>query len=196
MVDSGSGKTYMNKKMADDMNLYIIPKQGTVPLAGNHQKANIVGEVVINLEINGKLHRGIVAEVIENLCTDIIIGRDRLQKHRRVIFNFNGPEDDLIIGAVPQHSENKTINQPSAESSTTQSANLSPPTSLPPNFGTVNIPPPPLFTNLSKNVKPVATKSRRQAPADLRYMKEEVDKLYKAGITLPSVSSWRAQAFT
>ena len=186
----------MNKKMADDMNLYIIPKQGTVPLAGNNQKAKIVGEVVINLEINGKLHRGIVAEVIENLCTDIIIGRDRLQKHRRVIFNFNGPEDDLIIGAVPQHSEDRTLNQPSAESSTTQSANLSPPTSLPPNFGTVNIPTPPLFTNLSKNIKPIATKSRRQAPANLRFMKEEVAKLYKAGIIRPSISSWRAQAFT
>ena len=64
MVDSGSGKTYINKTTADSMNLYIIPKQGTVPLAGNNQRANIVGEVVINLEINGKLHRGIVAEVI------------------------------------------------------------------------------------------------------------------------------------
>ena len=74
MVDSGSGKTYINKAVADSMKLYIIPKQGTVPLASNNQSAKIIGEVVINIEVNGKTHRGIVAEVIENLCTDVIIG--------------------------------------------------------------------------------------------------------------------------
>ena len=92
------------------MNLYIIPKHGTVPLAGNNQRAKIIGEVVINIEINGKTHHGIVCEVIEDLCVDFIIGRDRMQKHRRVVFNFNGPEDDLIIGALPEHSENQSSN--------------------------------------------------------------------------------------
>ena len=100
MIDSGSWKTYIKKSTADKLKLYIIPKQSTVPLADNNQTAKIVGEVVINIEINGQIHRGITAEVIKNLCTDIIIGRDRLQKHRRVIFNFNGPSDDLVIGAV------------------------------------------------------------------------------------------------
>ena len=62
----------------------------------------MIGEVVINIEINGKEHCGVVAEVIENLCADVIFGTDQLKKHRRVIFNYNGPEGDLVIGAIPE----------------------------------------------------------------------------------------------
>jgi hypothetical protein len=207
MIDSGSWKTYIKKSTADKLKLYIIPKQSTVPLADNNQTAKIVGEVVINIEINGQIHRGITAEVIKNLCTDIIIGRDRLQKHRRVIFNFNGPSDDLVIGAVPhsdehpdEHSDpsqtvvdnsNKTNKQSSNNPSVKLPNNVpsQSKSSLPPNFGTVNISPPPLFTNLSKNIKPIATKSRRQSMANLNFIKQEIDKLHASGITSITVES-------
>ena len=179
------------------MNLYIIPKKRSIPLADNKQSAEIIGEVIINIEINGQVHRGVTVEVIKDLCIDIIIGRDRLRKHRRVIFNFDGPGEDLVIGAVPEQSSADAPDQ-TADSSTqfsTNPSNNSTTKSLPPNFGTVNIPPPPLFTNLSNNMRPVATRSRRQSPANLRYIKAEVAKLRQAGIIQPSVSPWRAQAF-
>ena len=110
-------------------------------------------------------------------------------KHR-VIFNYNGPEGDLIIGAIPEQPNIlQTINNseshvPALEQTTTSQK-----------FGTVNISPPPLFTNLSNNIHPIATKSRRQSPPDMRFMKDEVGKLLKLGIVRPSVSPWRAQAF-
>ena len=134
----------------------------------------------MTIEINGKLHRGVVAEVIKDLCTDVIVGDDLLSKHRRVVINYNGPLDDLVIGAIP----------PSTSSAATTTS--SPPV-LP--FRTQGIPPPPLFTNLSKDIKPIATKSRRQAPAETKFIKDEVQRLFKEGIIRPSVSPWRAQAF-
>ena len=88
-----------------------------------------------------------VAEVIKDLCTDIIIGKDTLKKHKRVIFNFNGSKEDLILGAVDSNPKDVP-------------SNVAP---LP--FCTVGIPSPPLFTHLSKRTKPVATKSRCQSPA-------------------------------
>ena len=164
-----------------------------------------------------------VAEVIENLCADVIFGTDRLKKHRRVIFNYNGPEGDLVIGAIPEQSENQstpppqpttttsppqpattTTAPPQSTTSTTTAPTMSTPSATGPvptattpqqKFGTVNISPPPLFTNLSENMKPIATKSRRQSPPDMKFMNEEVAKLYKQGTIQPSVSPWRAQAF-
>ena len=95
-------------------------------------------------------------------------------------------------------------NDSSASSSVNNTENPSTPTPSQPNtsplvppkkFGTINISPPPLFTNLTSNIHPIATKSRRQSPPDMKFMREEVDKLFKLGIIQPSISPWRAQAF-
>ena len=176
MVDSGSSSTFIKKSVANKLNLYIIPKNRTIPLADSNLVAKIVGEVVINIEVNGREHRGVVAEAIKDLCTDIIIGKDTLKKHRRIIFNFNGSQEDLILGAVDNPNQTESLNSQRS-------------------FGTTGIPAPPLFIHLSSKVKPVATKSRRQSPTDRQFIKNEIIRLQKQGIVQPSISPWRAQAF-
>ena len=52
---------------------------------------------------------------------------------------------------------------------------------------------PSLFENLTKDCKPVATKSRRHSVADERFIQTEVQKLLKDGVIEPSTSPWRAQ---
>ena len=52
---------------------------------------------------------------------------------------------------------------------------------------------PSLFENLTKDCKPVATKSRRHSVANERFIQTEVQKLLKDGIIEPSTSPWRAQ---
>ena len=165
MIDSGSTYTHISKKLAEERQLFILPKVGSIPLA-NNQKAKIVGEVVISLEIGGHTHNSVVANVIEDLFIELIVGKDILKKHKKVTMQFDGPGDELVIGAMPE-----------GES-----------------FPCMNVDPPPLFTNLSKDIKPVATKSRRHTPVDLEFMRKEVAKLAKSGVIRKSVSPWRAQA--
>ena len=52
---------------------------------------------------------------------------------------------------------------------------------------------PSLFSNLTKDVRPVAAKSRRYSVQDQRFIKDEVESLLKAGVIEPSSSPWRAQ---
>ena len=176
----------MKESVAKKMKLYVIPKQKTIPLADSNQVTKVIGEVVINLELHGHTYRGVVADVIKNLCSDIIIGRDIQEKHSRVILNYNGTKGDLVIGTT--NAERTTKNLSAVESAEFKST----PEALLP---MTNIQPPPLFTHLSKNIKPIATKSRRQSPANLRFIREETERLYQNGIIRPSVSPWRAQAF-
>ena len=164
MVDSGSTNTHMSKQLAQKRGLYILPKEGSVPLADN-QKAIISGEVVVDIEVGGHKHSGVVVNVIDNLFIDVIIGKDILKRHNKVTMQFNGPEEELFIGAIPEGEC----------------------------FPCMKVDPPPLFENLSENIKPVATKSRRHTPGDLEFMKREVSKLYRSGVIRPSVSPWRAQ---
>ena len=163
MIDSGSVCTYINKATAESLNLFIIPKDKSVSLADDSHKAKIVGEVVVDLTLKERIIPGIVIEVIENLFIDVIIGKDLLRRHKKVTFNFGGPGKELIIGAVSNH------------------------------FPEMNVEPPSLFENLSPNIKPIATKSRRYSNEDTKFIKEETQRMLKQGIITESNSPWRAQ---
>ena len=141
-----------------------IRKTKTLSLADPSHKAKIICEVVVNIEVNGCQHTGMVVEVSDNLFIDLIVGKDILKKHSKVILKFNGPQKELVVDAMPDES-------------------------LP----AMNVSPPPLFAHLSEDIKPVATKSRRRTPADLKFLKGEVAKLHRCGLIRPSVSPWRAQ---
>ena len=189
MIDSGSSDTFIDDGHSKRLNLVVFPKERTIPLADKKHVAKIIGQVIIDIEVNGVKHEKVVVEVIRNLCTDIIIGRDILKEHKRVVLNFNGPRDELVIGAISSEFPSTAPQcQPSTSSTST-------PQSTPQTFCAMNIPPPPLFTHLTSNLKPIATKSRRQSPAELSFMRQEVAKLSSQGVIRPSVSPWRAQPF-
>ena len=60
MIDSGSTSTFLNKSIAKKLKLFIIPKQKSISLADPNQKAKIIGEVVVDIELNGYIHSGLV----------------------------------------------------------------------------------------------------------------------------------------
>ena len=41
-----------------------------------------------------------ILEVIKDQFIDIVIGKDILKKHNKVIMKFNGPGDELICGEL------------------------------------------------------------------------------------------------
>lgn len=160
----------------------MIPKNRTVSLADPNQQAKIIGEVVINITINGTEHSGIVVEVIDHLFIDLIIGKDILTEHEKVILNFKGPRKQLGIGAV-QNEHETDAEQFNSDSLMNDKI-----------FPTMNVPPPPLFVNLSKKTKPIATKSRFYTKIHNQFLRTEAARLLREGVIEPSVSPWRAQA--
>ena len=76
MLDSGSIRTFINKAIAQLLNLYIIPKSRTISLANPNHRATIIGEVAVDITLQGTTHKGVAIEVIENLFIDLIIGKD------------------------------------------------------------------------------------------------------------------------
>ena len=61
-------------------------------------------------------------------------------------------------------------------------------------FSTLNnMEPPEPFPNLTETIHPIATKSRRYSKDDLRFIKEEVERLLNEGIIESSKLPWRTQ---
>ena len=60
-------------------------------------------------------------------------------------------------------------------------------------LSTLNISPPQLFSNLTDDCHPIATKSRKYSHEDSLFITTETRRLLKEGIIEPSKSPWRAQ---
>ena len=58
---------------------------------------------------------------------------------------------------------------------------------------TMNVVLPPMFSNLDKDIKPIAVKSRRFSLQDRLFIKTEIQHLLSNGVIKPSRSPWRAQ---
>ena len=83
MIDSSSISTFTDKSIATKLKLPIIPKSKIISLANPDLKANITGEVTIDITLNNIKHNSVVVEVIDKLFIDIIIGKDILKKHKK-----------------------------------------------------------------------------------------------------------------
>ena len=57
----------------------------------------------------------------------------------------------------------------------------------------LNVSPPPLFSYLSPNIKPIASKLRRYSKENKAFIKQETGRLLRKGIIKHSYSSWRTQ---
>ena len=102
--------------------------------------------------------------ILESLCSDVILGFVFQSQHQNLVIKFYEESTDLVV--PPQ-------------SHCILTAAKTPEVSL--------------FSNLSKNVKPIATRLRHYNPKDRAFIQENVDKFLKEGIILPSSSLWKAQ---
>ena len=90
LIDSGSDSTFLSTSIAEKLKLKRTPLSKTVGLADLKQKAQIIGKVFVNIDLNGHSYPEFSVEIIENLFIDMIIGKDLMKKHSKVTFNFKG----------------------------------------------------------------------------------------------------------
>lgn len=157
MVDSGSVGTFISKNTARKLKLFVIPKLKTVALADPNHHAKIIGETVVDISLNGKNHHAMTVEVIKDLFTDMIVGKDFLKQYKTVTLKFDGPREELVIGAMGKSNS----------------------------FPCIKISPPLLFSHLSTRTTPIATKSRRHSFTDNIFIKEETARMLRESIIEP-----------
>ena len=163
LLDTGSFKCFIDKSIAVNFNIERAPPF-RVGLAQATNKVTISGVCNVNLKVLGNVYKNVKLYVMNNLCGDILLGREFLNLHKNVIFRFNGLRGDL---EVPEFSVGAV--KPA------------------------DIKTPSLFANLRNGWRPIATKSRRFNKRDLEFINMTVSKWEKSGTIRPSNSPWRAQ---
>ena len=151
MIDSGSYSIFINNA-GEKLKLILSPRSKSLFLADPTCKAQVIGEVVVDLTLDLFVFR--CGDGGMRLFVNVIIEKGSLQKHKQVTLKFSGSKDELIVGAV--------------KSSGT--------------FTAMRVAPLLLFTNVSCYIKPMTTKSRQYCPADSTFISKEVAYLLGEGI--------------
>jgi len=163
LVDSGSSESYISSSVSTKLNLNVYPSSHEVQKASPSVRVKSVGFCLVDITIKDTDYAS-TRQVLETLCSDIILGLDFLSQHQRLIFQFRGPSPDLVV------SNERTC--PVAAAAVKEVR---------------------LFAKLSPHAKPITTKSRRFSYEDQVFIREAVEKLLSDGVIRPSASPWRAQ---
>ena len=101
LVDSGStSSSFIDKSLVHQLNIRVIPAKGEISLANSSLTTKIEGKCFINFTLNNRVHENAKVLVMGNLCADIILGQDFMEKKKSEVFTFNGNEATLQVCAL------------------------------------------------------------------------------------------------
>ena len=101
LIDSGSTESYINSIVVSNLGLTLNnTEQQNVRMASKSHIVSTLGTVSTDLELAGHTHKNIKLQVMENLCTDVIIGHDVLNQHEKLILYFGSNRSPIYIDNV------------------------------------------------------------------------------------------------
>ena len=104
LVYSGSTfSSFIDKSLVHQLDIKVIPAKGEIYLANSSFTTKIEGECLINFTLDNRVYENVSIEkvlVMENLYADVMLGQDFMERHKSVVFTFNGKEPTLQVSAL------------------------------------------------------------------------------------------------
>ena len=96
LIDSRASGNFINSKVAAELKITVHGRGSEISMASQELVANTHGSLKTSKQ---ELNRGYLLdfEVIDKLCTDVILGEDFLHKYSEVIFCMGGSDPPLKI---------------------------------------------------------------------------------------------------
>ena len=56
-------------------------------MASTSMESSISGQCNVTIEVNGRKYQKVRLDILQNLCTDVILGHDFQKQHKNVIYS-------------------------------------------------------------------------------------------------------------
>ena len=96
IIDSGSFLSYINKKTAGLLDVTAESCKIDVSLATTNQKLGVLGFCAVDLNIRQQFYT-VKLGVGENLFSNVLLGSDFQDQHKRVISKYHGSKPDFVV---------------------------------------------------------------------------------------------------
>ena len=101
LIDSGStNKSFISKKLTELLKIGVIPSQCSIGMASASFSAKSYGHCYVSLTLGDQLYRKFKLVVLDDLCTDVILGTDFKEKHEYIKIKYGGSEPPLTFAAL------------------------------------------------------------------------------------------------
>lgn len=97
LIDSGSSDNFVHPSVVNKLRLGKQPADTVVSMASSSFTNSIAHSTMADIKICGKFYSNVKMNVLENLCTDVILGLSFQKLHKSVTFNFDGPEPPFEV---------------------------------------------------------------------------------------------------
>lgn len=97
LIDTGSSDSYIHKRLVEELQLPMQSKNSSVSMAESSLTVEVLGSVTADLTMEGNSYECSELAVLDNLCTDVIVGQDILCQHKDVVLKFGGIKPTLSV---------------------------------------------------------------------------------------------------
>lgn len=97
LLDTGSSVSFINDSFSRLCGLKTKPCNQTISMASLNHISTVEGQTFQTINIGDHKYDNVNLLVVKNLCADIIIGHDVLEKHASLEFSFGGPKKPLHV---------------------------------------------------------------------------------------------------
>lgn len=98
LIDTGSTSSFISNYLVNKLSLKILHADGKVSMASTSCYSTILGSCDVNLCVLNHEYINVKLSILPDLCSDVIIGHDILNRHTRVEVRFGGDQSPLICG--------------------------------------------------------------------------------------------------
>ena len=180
LIDSCSSDNFISEDTFKRLKVQCQSSNKKVTTALTSMESLIIGHCCLTIMLNGQKYDNVRLDILQYLYSDLILGYDFQKQHKNLTFDLGGSKEDLVV---------TTHSQPVI--STVDTNECSPPQTNAAKVADVD--PPSLFKKLSKDTKPIATKSRSFNKDDRAFIKNQISSLLEEGLIQRSHSPRRAQ---
>ncbi|GFT31350.1 retrovirus-related Pol polyprotein from transposon opus [Trichonephila clavipes] len=97
LIDTGSSLSFLNEKHVAKCKLKVEPYLGKISIANSSMVTETEGVCKVNLKIENFTYQNVELLVMKDLCSDVLIDHDILNRHSSVEIGFDGNRPPLTI---------------------------------------------------------------------------------------------------
>ena len=101
LIDTGSSNSYVDKSFVEAHGLNVHKSFGEVSMASTSHKCKSLGCIKVSLQLFQNTYSNVELQIIENLCTNVIIGQTLLKLHSKLEIPFGGERPPLVLCSLP-----------------------------------------------------------------------------------------------
>ena len=97
LVDTGSSESYVSNYVVRRYKWSIHSSRQQVTMASTHLSSFTLGHCLVSLRFKGDVYKHVKLSILPDLCTDVLLGHDFLNRHKSVEIPFGGAKPTLSL---------------------------------------------------------------------------------------------------